>query len=139
LLWIDLYERTPAEERIKRAIVAPDIAIKQILGARLLQQEKRHFTQAPKHAVDEIRSLRGKLACFQPRHPAAVINPPECQVSVTIEAVPAQVGFLESFAAHGLHGYRKIASTCPSSMSMLGPSPPYLVLVGYREVNFLRV
>jgi hypothetical protein len=28
----------------------------------------------------------------------------ECQASVTIEAVPAQVGFLESFAAHGLHG-----------------------------------
>jgi hypothetical protein len=56
---MDLYERTRAEERIKREIVAPDIAIKQILGARLLQQEKRHFTHAPKHAVDEIRSLRG--------------------------------------------------------------------------------
>src|SRR2546428_3966381 len=47
----------------------------------------------------------GKLACGQPRHPAAVIDPhpPECQASVTLEAVPAQVGFLESFAAHGLH------------------------------------
>src|SRR6266852_7737642 len=46
----------------------------------------------------------GKLACCQPRHPAAVIHSPECQASVTIEAVPAQVGFLELFAAHGLHG-----------------------------------
>src|SRR5229473_5334801 len=46
----------------------------------------------------------GKLACCQPRHPAAVIHPPECQASVTLEAVPAQLGDLESFAAHGLHG-----------------------------------
>jgi hypothetical protein len=47
----------------------------------------------------------GKLACCQPRETAAVANPhsPECQTSVTIEAVPAQVGDLESFAAHGLH------------------------------------
>jgi len=30
-----------------------------------------------------------------------VIHPPECQTSVTIEAVPAQVGDLESFAAYG--------------------------------------
>jgi hypothetical protein len=35
---------------------------------------------------------------------AAVINPPECQASVTIEAVPAQLGDIETFAAHGLHG-----------------------------------
>src|SRR5438128_533393 len=46
----------------------------------------------------------GKLACYQPRELAAVINPPECQASVTIEAVPAQIGDLQSFAAHGLHG-----------------------------------
>src|SRR5712692_9454801 len=55
-------------------------------------------------AVRSKQEQVGKLACSQPRHPAAVIHPPECQASVTIEAVPAQVGFLESFAAHGLHG-----------------------------------
>jgi len=46
----------------------------------------------------------GKLACGQPREPTAVIHTPECQASVTIQAVPAQVGGLESFAANGLHG-----------------------------------
>ena len=45
-----------------------------------------------------------KFACAEPREPAAVINPPECQAPVAIEAVPAQIGDLESFAAHGLHG-----------------------------------
>src|SRR5450432_494331 len=55
-------------------------------------------------AVRSKQEQLGKLACCQPRHPAAVINPPECQASVTIEAVPAQVGLLESFANHGLHG-----------------------------------
>jgi len=33
-----------------------------------------------------------KLACGKPRHPAAVVNPPECQASVTLDAVPAQIG-----------------------------------------------
>src|SRR6266850_947347 len=46
----------------------------------------------------------GKLDCCQPWEPAAVIHPPECQASVTIEAVPAQLGNLEPFAGHGLHG-----------------------------------
>jgi hypothetical protein len=48
----------------------------------------------------------GKLARCQPREPAAVIiiHPPKCQAPVTLEAVPAQVGDLESLAAHGLHG-----------------------------------
>jgi hypothetical protein len=46
----------------------------------------------------------GKPAYRQPRKPAAVINSPECQASVTIESVPAQRGDLESFTAHGLHG-----------------------------------
>src|SRR5713226_4032469 len=55
-------------------------------------------------AVRSKQEQVGKLACCQPRHSAAVINPPECQASVTIEAVPAQVGGFESFAAHGLHG-----------------------------------
>src|SRR5579864_1966437 len=45
----------------------------------------------------------GKLAGCQPWKPAAVIQAPECQASVTLEAVPAQVGSLQSFAAHGLH------------------------------------
>src|SRR5579863_5864325 len=32
------------------------------------------------------------------------MHAPECQPAVTFEAVPAQVGGLESFAGHGLHG-----------------------------------
>jgi hypothetical protein len=39
-----------------------------------------------------------------PRHSAAVVHSPERQASITIEAVPAEVGDLESFAAHGFHG-----------------------------------
>jgi hypothetical protein len=33
-----------------------------------------------------------------------VIHPPECEASVAIDPVPPQVGDLESFAPHGLHG-----------------------------------
>lgn len=36
-----------------------------------------------------------------------MIYPPECQASVTVEAVPAQVGDFESFASHGLHWMQK--------------------------------
>jgi hypothetical protein len=46
----------------------------------------------------------GKLAGCEPRELAAIIHLAECQASVALEAVPAQIGFLESFAAHGLHG-----------------------------------
>jgi hypothetical protein len=49
---------------------------------------------------DQVR----KLACRQPWEPAPVINPPERKTPVTFEAVPPQLGALESFAAHGLHG-----------------------------------
>ena len=46
----------------------------------------------------------GKLACGKPRESAAIVNPPECQASVTIQAVPAQMGDIDPCAAHGLHG-----------------------------------
>src|SRR6266576_1185142 len=46
----------------------------------------------------------GKLTCCEPRHSTAVVNAPECQAPVTSEAVPAQIGALETFAAHGLDG-----------------------------------
>jgi hypothetical protein len=42
---------------------------------------------------------------------------------VTIEAVPAQVDDLESFAAHGLHGISEDRLHM-ISMGMLDPSPP---------------
>src|SRR5205807_1117589 len=50
------------------------------------------------------RDQVGKLARAQPRELAAVINPPECQAPIAIEAVPAQLGDVKSFARHGLHG-----------------------------------
>jgi hypothetical protein len=46
----------------------------------------------------------GKLAYPQPGEFAAVINPPECQASVTLEAVPAEPSGFESFSGHRLHG-----------------------------------
>jgi hypothetical protein len=46
----------------------------------------------------------GKLTCCQPREPASIIHPPEREASVTIEAVPSEIGDIESFAGHGLHG-----------------------------------
>jgi len=45
-----------------------------------------------------------KLACGQPREPAAVVDLSECQASVPLDAVPPQLGGLEPFAAHRLHG-----------------------------------
>ena len=45
-----------------------------------------------------------KLAGAQPRELAAVIHPPKRQASVTLQAVPAQVGDLQSFPSHRLHG-----------------------------------
>src|SRR5215472_1096186 len=51
----------------------------------------------------------GKLAGSEPRHSAAVVYPPEREAAVTLDAVPAQLGGLKPFAAHGLHG---IAEDC---------------------------
>ena len=44
-----------------------------------------------------------KLGGGQPGETAAVISPTECQAPVAVETVPAQLGDLEKFAAHGLH------------------------------------
>ena len=44
-----------------------------------------------------------KLGGGQPGETAAVVNPTEGQTPVTFETVPAQLGDLEEFAAHGLH------------------------------------
>src|ERR1700721_1829199 len=41
---------------------------------------------------DETTFEVGKLACCQLRHSAAVTHLAECHASVTLEAVPAQVG-----------------------------------------------
>src|SRR5688572_17974731 len=56
--------------------------------------------------VGSVRSKQqqsGKLARGQPGEPAPVVEPPERETPVAVEAVPAQCGGLESFAAHGLH------------------------------------
>jgi hypothetical protein len=58
------------------------------------------FFTAQRSKEDEV----GKLACGQPRHSASVVNSPKCQASITIEAIPAQVGGFEPFTGHGLHG-----------------------------------
>ena len=49
----------------------------------------------------------GKPACRQPGKIAAVVHPPEREASVAVEAVPAQVGRLESFPAHGRRAARR--------------------------------
>jgi hypothetical protein len=45
-----------------------------------------------------------KLAGSQPGETAAIVNPAEGQAPVAIKTVPTQVGNLEKFTAHGLHG-----------------------------------
>jgi hypothetical protein len=65
---------------------------------------RRKISQSDFPAEWSIEDQAGKLACCQPREPTAVVHPPECQTPVTIDAVPAQRGGLERFAAHGLYG-----------------------------------
>ena len=92
-----------------------------LVAARSVPQEFPQLLNISRLS-DETTFEVGKLACCQLRHSAAVTHLAECHASVTLEAVPAQVGLLETFAAHGIHGIpedRKIASTCPISMSML--------------------
>ena len=60
-------------------------------------------------AVRSKQRQVGKPACREPWEPAAVIHPPECRAPVTLSRA-SQIGGLESFTAHGLHGMRKIAS-----------------------------
>ena len=45
----------------------------------------------------------GKLGGGQPGETAAIVSPTEGQAPVAVQTVPAQVGDLERFAAHGLH------------------------------------
>src|SRR5262245_2957729 len=46
----------------------------------------------------------GQLARAQPRKLVALLRATECEAPVTIEAVPAQCGDVELFAAYGFHG-----------------------------------
>jgi len=55
---------------------------------------------AERSKQDEV----GKLAGGEPRERAAVFHAPQGQAPVAIEAVPAQIGGVEAFAAHRFHG-----------------------------------
>jgi len=44
-----------------------------------------------------------KLGGSQPWETASIVSPTEGQASVAVKTVPAQVGDLEKFTAHGLH------------------------------------
>src|SRR5262245_41942458 len=46
----------------------------------------------------------GQRACAQPGKVVALLGATECEAPVTIEAVPAQRGDVESFAAHRFDG-----------------------------------
>src|SRR6185369_8284504 len=48
---------------------------------------------------DQLRELSGR----QPWEAAAIADPTEGETPVAVQTVPAQVGSLERFAAHGLH------------------------------------
>jgi hypothetical protein len=48
---------------------------------------------------NELRELRRG----EPGKAAAVVSPTEGQPPVAVNTVPAQVGHIETFAAHGLH------------------------------------
>ena len=45
----------------------------------------------------------GKLRGGQPGETAAIVSPTKGKAPVAVKAVPAQIGRLERFAAHGLH------------------------------------
>lgn len=90
-------------------------------------------------ALRRIQEQLGKFACAQPGEAAAVINLAECQAPVAIQTVPAQVGGLESFAPMDFTAYRKIASTCPISMSMLDASLAGSFLKLKLKLAFLKL
>src|SRR5438128_8178379 len=48
---------------------------------------------------DQLRKLGGG----EPGETAAIVSPMQGQAPVAVKTVPAQVGDLEKFAAHGLH------------------------------------
>ena len=48
---------------------------------------------------DQLRKLGGS----EPGETAAIVSPMQGQAPVAVKTVPAQVGDLEKFAAHGLH------------------------------------
>jgi hypothetical protein len=49
---------------------------------------------------NQLRELSGG----QPRETAAIADPTKGQAPIAFKTVPAEVGDLERFAAHGLHG-----------------------------------
>ncbi|HVQ14549.1 MAG TPA: hypothetical protein VMS40_13200 [Vicinamibacterales bacterium] len=55
---------------------------------------------SPRSKENQLRELGGG----QPREPAAIVSPTESQAPVAIKAVPAEIGDLQRFAAHGLYG-----------------------------------
>ena len=77
---------------------------RQVFAVRRANMRRNFFLSTFFTTTWNKRDQVGKLARAQPRELAAVINPPECQAPVAIEAVPAQLGDVKSFARHGLHG-----------------------------------
>ncbi len=84
----------------------------------------------------------GKFACCQPRHSAAVVHSSKREASVTVQAIPAQIGILETFPSHGLHG---IPENClhlsdfygharPESRRSLRPANSASYICDYREL-----
>ena len=87
------------------------------LSARGVVKRQRIGRHAPsQHSM--IWTVIARRAVLAFAHGAAGIpHPPECQASVTLDAMPTHLNDIEPFAGHGFHGYRKIASTRPTSMA----------------------
>ena len=48
---------------------------------------------------NQLREFGGS----QPGEPTSIVQPTKCQAPVAFKTVPAKLGFLERFTAHGLH------------------------------------
>jgi hypothetical protein len=95
-----LHRRSMAPSDLSGQIVSEDGHIFAIGRANV----RRKFCLSTVTSLGRKEEQLGKLGCRQPREPAAIINPSESEAPVTFEAVPPEIGDVESFTAHRLNG-----------------------------------
>jgi hypothetical protein len=67
-----------------------------------MRRETSSGVSSPTHRSEQNQLW--KFGGCQPGEPTAIVNPTKRQAPVAVKTVPAKLGFLESFATHGLHG-----------------------------------
>ena len=91
---LHLHGRPVPASDLRRQVLPKD---KHLFAIRRANMRRKFSLSTVFTSVRSKQEQVGKIACCEPREPAAVIHPPECQAPVTLEAVPAQIGDLESF------------------------------------------